>query len=399
MPPDKVHRHIASRDFDRLLAADELTNTLAKHPAFAGWHEGIIDFPPTFKFIKGTGRYVSEPMESRAATESGRSTPAASVDTAAMATRDNSLRTLPITDADDALAAAAAAAESPRLASAAAGPEAEAGATTPSPPPLPRPPPLQAAAATATARERGGARVRTPAWTDRILFRTARTDKLISLLYESGELTLSDHKPVIAAFLLNADVVDKEAVHAAIDAAQRSLDMSANNAQPRCTVSGNVHDAGTLRYGNVYTSTCSVHNQGEVRPLHCILPRLLSRTEMSFSDSALDMSSTHCFRGCSSFLSIPMTISGPLCSRYCSGAKYWYCTNPRQSARSVCTTPVAVTVCDAVWALHTAQGGDIHTRRRTALPCLGIQRYSRYVLMRSALSKRASDEFTACCYC
>jgi hypothetical protein len=265
MAADVVHKHIAARSFDRLLAADELSAAIAENATFSGWHEGIIDFPPTYKYIKGTSRYVGElelpsnttkpssgaasVIASRAAEESGRSTPIGSVDTAGA--RDDSLRTFPLTDADDALSAAAAA--SPRMAM-----------RTPSPP-LPQQPQPQAAVpdtAAAKLRERG--RLRTPAWTDRILFRAAREDKLINLLYDSGLLTLSDHKPVVAAFLLNADVVDAEAVQAAIDAAQRALDVSANNAQPRCTVSGNVQDAGILRYGQVYTCTCSVHNSGEV---------------------------------------------------------------------------------------------------------------------------------------
>lgn len=49
---------------DRLLARDELTPALGSvDGVFGGWREGAITFPPTFKFAKGTDRYVGDPLE------------------------------------------------------------------------------------------------------------------------------------------------------------------------------------------------------------------------------------------------------------------------------------------------------------------------------------------------
>lgn len=50
---------------DRLLLRDELAPILSSSDGggvFAGWREGAITFPPTFKFAKGTHRYVGEPI-------------------------------------------------------------------------------------------------------------------------------------------------------------------------------------------------------------------------------------------------------------------------------------------------------------------------------------------------
>lgn len=60
---------LRSRGLDKLLARDELAPAVdpasaaeGKSGVFAGWKEGPISFPPTFKFAKGTDRYVGDPL-------------------------------------------------------------------------------------------------------------------------------------------------------------------------------------------------------------------------------------------------------------------------------------------------------------------------------------------------
>lgn len=43
-----------------LSEADELTTNMRASRVFAGWKEGPLTFPPTFKFKRGTGQYLGE---------------------------------------------------------------------------------------------------------------------------------------------------------------------------------------------------------------------------------------------------------------------------------------------------------------------------------------------------
>lgn len=61
--------HSGSRGLDKLLARDELAPAIdpasaaeGKAGVFTGWKEGFISFPPTFKYSKGTDRYVGDPL-------------------------------------------------------------------------------------------------------------------------------------------------------------------------------------------------------------------------------------------------------------------------------------------------------------------------------------------------
>jgi hypothetical protein len=314
-----VHKHISRGNIDRLLAHDELVSALATNDAFAGWREGVITFAPTFKFAKGTDRYVGlgengdVGSSSVSLSASVRTSPSPELGVAAAAEggddrgvggetvgAENAVATTVVGghdkgngvtssyadargDADvapaaeavlgadggsdvDSLAALApdgneeADTEGGRQVEQQAGAAGVAAAASESPavpedaPEVLPPPPA------VRARERP----RTPAWTDRVLFKRANPEKLHKILYTSSQTYFSDHVPVLGCFLLNADVVDEGAVAEEVDRAQKALDLSANNAQPRCTVDGNVHDVGRLRYTEVVTRTCTIENVGEV---------------------------------------------------------------------------------------------------------------------------------------
>ena len=68
-------------------------------------------------------------------------------------------------------------------------------------------------------------RVRTPAWCDRVLYRCDSPGTLAQLLYDRSELAMSDHKPVMAAFLLNAIAIDEQRLAGEAEGAQRALDL------------------------------------------------------------------------------------------------------------------------------------------------------------------------------
>jgi endonuclease/exonuclease/phosphatase family metal-dependent hydrolase len=57
MKDEEVHSLIRQADLGTLAAADELTTGQAQGRAFAGYVEGALAFPPTYKFDKGTAVY------------------------------------------------------------------------------------------------------------------------------------------------------------------------------------------------------------------------------------------------------------------------------------------------------------------------------------------------------
>ena len=72
---------------------------------------------------------------------------------------------------------------------------------------------------------------RTPAWTDRILWRPS--DSLSQQSYNAPPLTLSDHRPVVATFQLSARVYSRDRVDAAVDSARRLVDAREMEARPK----------------------------------------------------------------------------------------------------------------------------------------------------------------------
>ncbi|KAJ8460339.1 hypothetical protein OPV22_033265 [Ensete ventricosum] len=60
MPDAEIRALIASRQWDELLNFDQLTNELRSGRTFDGWKEGLITFPPTYKYERNSNRYVGE---------------------------------------------------------------------------------------------------------------------------------------------------------------------------------------------------------------------------------------------------------------------------------------------------------------------------------------------------
>eukprot|EP00892_Ulva_mutabilis_P005822 jgi/Ulvmu1/3611/UM017_0023.1 len=349
LPDAEVRALLRAGALERLLARDELLPALGSADGvFAGWREGAISFPPTFKFAKGTDRYIGEPFPGAEGDEdaqpgasqglsvatggggtpraangcadgsptkaSGSATPADASTPAAAATPEGkpvAAHVVVLSDEDedddvdkhgvndpptlqrDSSAQQSAAFEldvtegaGPGSSASTGGAFADTAAATPTPSsttPCPRTPAALGERTSSFQFSRQGStlvrasssvgpvaatasreRARAPAWTDRVLY-ACDSDKLHQLLYDRVEgIALSDHKPVLAAFLLDAVRLDEVRMRRETEAAQRALDALVNSTQPRCELAENLLDVGELGYGEVAERRCSLSCCGEV---------------------------------------------------------------------------------------------------------------------------------------
>ncbi|CAD5168647.1 unnamed protein product [Musa acuminata subsp. malaccensis] len=60
MPDAEIRGLVASRRWDELMKFDQLSNELRSGHTFDGWKEGLITFPPTYKYESNSNRYVGE---------------------------------------------------------------------------------------------------------------------------------------------------------------------------------------------------------------------------------------------------------------------------------------------------------------------------------------------------
>ncbi|CAM0144593.1 unnamed protein product [Urochloa decumbens] len=60
LPDAEVRHMVAMKRWDVLLKSDQLTKELISGSTFVGWKEGLINFPPTYKYERNSNRYVGE---------------------------------------------------------------------------------------------------------------------------------------------------------------------------------------------------------------------------------------------------------------------------------------------------------------------------------------------------
>ncbi|KAL6840561.1 hypothetical protein ACP4OV_030371 [Aristida adscensionis] len=70
LPYEKTHELISKQDWNGLFRKDQLKVELRKGHLFDGWTEGVINFPPTYKYKVNSEKYISDEPRS------GRRTPA-----------------------------------------------------------------------------------------------------------------------------------------------------------------------------------------------------------------------------------------------------------------------------------------------------------------------------------
>ncbi|KAF5734272.1 Type I inositol polyphosphate 5-phosphatase putative isoform 1 [Tripterygium wilfordii] len=56
----QIRKLVALKKWDELINNDQLSKELRSGHVFDGWKEGVIDFPPTYKYEKNSDRYVGE---------------------------------------------------------------------------------------------------------------------------------------------------------------------------------------------------------------------------------------------------------------------------------------------------------------------------------------------------
>eukprot|EP00038_Savillea_parva_P030608 m.78922 g.78922 ORF g.78922 m.78922 type:complete len:749 (+) comp9257_c0_seq2:202-2448(+) len=114
-------------------------------------------------------------------------------------------------------------------------------------------------------------KLRTPSWTDRVLYRGAN---IANLEYTSRPgIQLSDHKPVRCVLNVGVSVVDTAKYTEILQIVHRELDTMENLSMPDAKVSTNNVDLGTLRYGQVCTVPITLTNIGKVMTQFRFVPK------------------------------------------------------------------------------------------------------------------------------
>lgn len=60
MSDGEVRKRVALKKWDELMNYDQLSNELCRGHVFEGWKEGLINFPPTYKYEVNSDKYVGE---------------------------------------------------------------------------------------------------------------------------------------------------------------------------------------------------------------------------------------------------------------------------------------------------------------------------------------------------
>ena len=103
---------------------------------------------------------------------------------------------------------------------------------------------------------------RTPAWTDRILW---RGENLCQTEYRSSEaLTASDHKPVSASFKLGVKVIDKSKRQKIKTEIMKKLDMLENDFLPAVMVDQTEIIFDEVRFMESFFKSLAIANTGQV---------------------------------------------------------------------------------------------------------------------------------------
>ncbi|RVW94921.1 Type IV inositol polyphosphate 5-phosphatase 3 [Vitis vinifera] len=57
---EKTRDLISKKEWSKLVATDQLVRELRKGRAFDGWSEGVLNFPPTYKYESNSEKYFGE---------------------------------------------------------------------------------------------------------------------------------------------------------------------------------------------------------------------------------------------------------------------------------------------------------------------------------------------------
>jgi len=106
---------------------------------------------------------------------------------------------------------------------------------------------------------------RKPAWTDRILSMAAPTVNLQQLSYTSHpHITMSDHRPVAADFVVDVDFYDKDSHDVTARKLYRTVDrMDDPSDRPRIKLDSDSVNLGQILYGRATSQTIRLQNTGK----------------------------------------------------------------------------------------------------------------------------------------
>eukprot|EP00210_Caulerpa_lentillifera_P000892 g863.t1 len=292
--PKEVIKFIRDDKLNALLEVDELSVEKAAGNVFQGFTESPIDFPPTYKFIRGTNYYTGEieetssessDTEERSEREDAGIDPIHSLESHPVQSslRENSfhadhvsfnstrhpellrtmdrlgisVRGMPITESET-----SAQLNSPSVLSR----RGSAGDL-----PMENLNDIEVKKEESK-KKRTVKKIRTPAWTDRILFYSSKR-VLHQLLYGCfSSLLVSDHRPVVGAFLFETKKFNEEAVDLALQEARRVIDLQEMAAIPRCSLSPTYIEIGAVSYRRSKEFTVSIDNIGEVPATYSFIP-------------------------------------------------------------------------------------------------------------------------------
>lgn len=104
---------------------------------------------------------------------------------------------------------------------------------------------------------------RTPAWTDRVLFKSP-AGAAKQTQYSSANLQVSDHKPVFSKLTLTVREYVRDVVEAAVDTARRTVDAREMAAMPRCELEPTSAEIGEAFYSREKKIHLILRNIGQV---------------------------------------------------------------------------------------------------------------------------------------
>jgi len=116
---------------------------------------------------------------------------------------------------------------------------------------------------------------RTPAWCDRVLWKTAKTAENVGILsYRRHELMTSDHRPVSASFIIKIKIVIPEAKSRVYQDIVKELDKKENDSMPDASISSNMVDFEEIKFMTPVTRQIIIENIGQVIARFQFIPKL-----------------------------------------------------------------------------------------------------------------------------
>ncbi|KAJ3447245.1 type ii inositol 145-trisphosphate 5-phosphatase [Anaeramoeba flamelloides] len=104
---------------------------------------------------------------------------------------------------------------------------------------------------------------RTPAWTDRILWKSTKKDQVVPLIYTCYEdLVKSDHKPVIGFYKIFVEQINTERQYQFRNEIIKELDKTENESLPDASVSTNLLNFDSVQYNVPQNQTIILKNEG-----------------------------------------------------------------------------------------------------------------------------------------